>query len=48
MANSNMRIEWVDAAKGIGILMVMFGHNWLLFLFISYAIVLYPCGIYVF
>lgn len=24
-----MRIEWVDAAKGIGILMVMFGHNWL-------------------
>lgn len=29
MADSNMRIEWVDAAKGIGILMVMFGHNWL-------------------
>ena len=24
-----MRIEWVDAAKGIGILMVMFGHHWL-------------------
>ena len=29
MADSNMRIEWLDAAKGIGILMVMFGHNWL-------------------
>lgn len=23
------RIDWVDAAKGIGILMVIFGHNWL-------------------
>lgn len=29
MAGSKTRIEWVDAAKGIGILMVMFGHNWL-------------------
>lgn len=25
----NNRIKWVDAAKGVGILMVMFGHNWL-------------------
>lgn len=25
----NNRIEWVDAGKGAGILMVMFGHNWL-------------------
>lgn len=23
------RIEWVDAAKGIGIMLVMLGHNWL-------------------
>lgn len=29
MAGSKTRIEWVDAAKCIGILMVMFGHNWL-------------------
>ena len=29
MTDSKRRIEWVDAAKGIGILMVMFGHNWL-------------------
>lgn len=29
MAGSKTRIEWVDAAKGIGIFMVMFGHNWL-------------------
>ena len=28
MANSK-RIEWVDAAKGIGILLVIFGHTWL-------------------
>lgn len=23
------RIDWIDAAKGIGILLVMFGHCWL-------------------
>lgn len=23
------RILWIDAAKAIGILMVVFGHNWL-------------------
>lgn len=23
------RIDWLDAAKGVGILMIMFGHNWL-------------------
>lgn len=27
--NTTKRIDWVDAAKGVGILMVMFGHNWL-------------------
>lgn len=26
---SKQRIDWVDAAKGVGILLVMFGHNWL-------------------
>ena len=29
MNPAKQRIEWIDAAKGIGILMVMFGHNWL-------------------
>lgn len=33
------RIGWVDASKGVGILMVMFGHNWLdsIYTFYFYA-----------
>ena len=29
MDASGKRIEWVDTAKGIGIILVMFGHNYL-------------------
>ena len=29
MSEVTKRIKWIDTAKGIGILMVMLGHNYL-------------------
>lgn len=29
MQDEHKRLDWIDAAKGIGILMVLYGHNWL-------------------
>ena len=29
-ANTSDRVEWIDAAKGIGIILVVLGHIWLI------------------
>ena len=40
MSEVTKRIEWIDTAKGIGILMVMLGHNYLDWKFVFWC---YSC-----